>query len=65
MSDEEKHAVKINCVPAEQVVRRPANTVIVEQAVDFLAMATVQDQENEHAEDSTTVLLDLQDEGTR
>ena len=51
--------MKIDCVPAEQVVRKPENTIIVQQALNFLIMATVQDQENEHTEDSTTVLVEM------
>ena len=54
-----EHAVKIDCVPAKQVVRKPENTIIVQQALNFLIMATVQDQENEHTEDSTTVLVEM------
>ena len=51
--------MKIGCVPAEQVFGDLKNTITVQQALSFLIMVPIQDQENEHTEDSTTVRVEM------
>ena len=55
---DEEHAVKINCGQPEAGVRKLESTIRVQQASDVLIVATVQDQENKHTEDLTTILVE-------
>ena len=56
--------MKIGCGQPEADVRRPEDSGIVQQAVNVLIMAAVQDQEQEHHRGLTTVLVRTTKAGT-